>query len=161
MDRFDFLVNTLEKIQIAAGILALVSIAVIVPLQVFCRYVLNAPLPWPEDVATGLLVWLAFLGAAVLYKRKGLVTVEFFLQYFPQRLSYAISLTIDIMISLLSFLIIIYGYRLNTLQMMSYSVGTGIPRGYFYSLPLLVNIIAIFIYALHVILKRVFSMAAS
>lgn len=161
MGKFDLLVNVVEKIQVAAGILALASIACIVPVQVFCRYVLNAPLPWPEDVATGLLVWLGFLGAAVLYKRKGLVTVEFFLKYFPQKLSYVFSLAIDIMIAFLSFLVIIYGYRLNTLQMMSYSVGTGIPRGYFYSLPLLVNIIAIFIYSLYVILKRVLSMADS
>jgi TRAP-type C4-dicarboxylate transport system permease small subunit len=161
MKKFDLLVNLTERIQVIAGILALAAIAFIIPLQVFCRYVLNAPLGWVEDVATGLLLWLAYLGAAVLYKRKGLVTVEFFLRFFPQKLSTAISLIIDVMIGFLSCLIIIYAYQLTTLQMMSYSVGTGIPRGYFYSVPLLVNIISIFIYSLHAITKAIGSMAGA
>jgi TRAP-type C4-dicarboxylate transport system permease small subunit len=35
-------------------------------LQVFCRYALDAPLRWPEEVSRLLLVWLTYLGALVL-----------------------------------------------------------------------------------------------
>lgn len=34
-------------------------------LQVFCRYVIDSALYWPEEVARASLVWLTFTGAAV------------------------------------------------------------------------------------------------
>lgn len=38
-------------------------------LGVFCRYVLNAPLVWSEELARNLNIWSVFLGASVaLYK---------------------------------------------------------------------------------------------
>jgi len=42
---------------------SLAAMAVVCALQVVCRYVLNAPLRWPEEVARLLLVWLTYLGA--------------------------------------------------------------------------------------------------
>jgi len=157
MKQFDALVDWIEKIQMVLGVAALTAIACIIPVQVFYRYVLSNPLLWPEDIAKGLLVWLGFLGAAVLHKRSGLVTVEFFSNYFTEKISYAVTLILDILIALLTLLIIIYGYRLNSLQMMSDMVLTEIPRGYFFSLPLLVNFIALFIYSLHRISGEVIS----
>ena len=46
------------------------SMAVIVAVQVFFRYVLNHSLFWSEELARYLLVWLTFLGASVAYRRK-------------------------------------------------------------------------------------------
>lgn len=46
----------------AAG-LGLAALTAVCALQVLCRYALNAPLPWPEEVARLLLVWLTYLGA--------------------------------------------------------------------------------------------------
>lgn len=159
MKQFNALVDWIEKIQIALGVTALTMIACIIPVQVFYRYVLNDPLLWPEDIAKGLLVWLGFMGAAVLHKRSGLVTVEFFTHYFNEKISVTVTLIIDILIALLALLIIIYGYRLNFLQMMSNMVLTEIPRGYFFSLPLLVNFITLFIYSLHKICGKVIAIA--
>ncbi len=45
------------------------SMAVLVAVQVFCRYVLNASLFWSEELARYMLVWLSFLGATVAYYR--------------------------------------------------------------------------------------------
>ncbi len=44
-----------------------ISMAVIVAVQVFCRYVLNHSLFWSEELARLILVWLTFLGATVAY----------------------------------------------------------------------------------------------
>ncbi|MCG8615778.1 MAG: TRAP transporter small permease [Desulfobacterales bacterium] len=43
------------------------TMAVIVAVQVFCRYVLNHSLFWSEELARLILVWLTFLGATVAY----------------------------------------------------------------------------------------------
>ena len=45
------------------------SMAVLVAVQVFFRYVLNHSLFWSEELARYLLVWLTFLGASVAYYR--------------------------------------------------------------------------------------------
>ena len=45
------------------------SMAVLVAVQVFCRYVLNASLFWSEELARYMLVWLSFIGATVAYYR--------------------------------------------------------------------------------------------
>lgn len=46
------------------------SMAVLVAVQVFCRYVLNHSLFWSEELARYMLVWLSFLGATVAYYRQ-------------------------------------------------------------------------------------------
>lgn len=46
------------------------SMAAIVLLQVFFRYVLNHSLFWSEELARYILVWLTFLGASCAYYRK-------------------------------------------------------------------------------------------
>jgi TRAP-type C4-dicarboxylate transport system permease small subunit len=43
---------------------------------VFCRYVLNAPLRWPEELSRLFLVWLTYLGALVLPELRLHVAVD-------------------------------------------------------------------------------------
>ncbi len=47
-----------------------ITMAFIVALQVFCRYILNHSLFWSEELARYLLIWLSFLGATAAYYRK-------------------------------------------------------------------------------------------
>jgi TRAP-type C4-dicarboxylate transport system permease small subunit len=47
-----------------------ITMAVIVALEVFCRYILNHSLFWAEELARYILVWLTFLGATAAYWRK-------------------------------------------------------------------------------------------
>lgn len=42
--------------------LLLVAMTLVVFLQVFFRYVVNAPLSWPEETARIMIVWLSFVG---------------------------------------------------------------------------------------------------
>ena len=42
------------------------SIVTLTIVQVFCRFVLDSPLIWSEELVRLFLVWLTFLGAAVL-----------------------------------------------------------------------------------------------
>ncbi|MBI3455993.1 MAG: TRAP transporter small permease [Candidatus Rokubacteria bacterium] len=48
---------------LAWGLLA--AIVTLVALQVVARYVLRISLPWPEELARFLLIWLTFTGAVV------------------------------------------------------------------------------------------------
>ncbi len=57
--------RTVEYLLFGLGL----SMALVVAVQVFCRYVVNASLFWSEELARYMLVWLSFFGATVAYYR--------------------------------------------------------------------------------------------
>jgi len=48
---------------VALGLMVLVILA-----QIFFRYVLNNALPWPEEAARGLMIWMMALVAPSLHR---------------------------------------------------------------------------------------------
>src|SRR5256885_13796834 len=52
------------------------SLAAIVFLQFFTRYILNDSLAWTEEIARYGLMWLAFIGGAVVTRKKTHIAVE-------------------------------------------------------------------------------------
>ncbi|MGI6558310.1 MAG: TRAP transporter small permease [Limnochordia bacterium] len=58
-----------DKIMGWLLVVLMASMAVVVFLQVFYRYVLNNPLPWPEEVARMTVVWLSFIGAYMAMRK--------------------------------------------------------------------------------------------
>jgi TRAP-type C4-dicarboxylate transport system permease small subunit len=57
-----------------AIIVALTALATL--LQVFRRYVLNAPLSWPEEFAVLMFGWMILLGAALVQRRDGHISID-------------------------------------------------------------------------------------
>jgi TRAP-type C4-dicarboxylate transport system permease small subunit len=66
----------------AAG-LCLLGQVVLGTTQVFCRYVLNAPLRWPEELSRMLLVWLTYCGALVVPSQRIHVAVDALYVWLP------------------------------------------------------------------------------
>ena len=62
------------------GALVLVMIA-----QVFFRYVLNSSLTWSEEVAVFLMIWVVFLGSAILVRRWEHVQIPTLVESMPDR----------------------------------------------------------------------------
>lgn len=56
--------------------ISVVAFIVLAFLQIFTRYVLNAPLPWTEEVATFFLIWLTHVGAWTLLRQDSHVRLE-------------------------------------------------------------------------------------
>lgn len=52
------------------------ALAFIVFLQFFTRYILNDSLSWTEEIARYGLMWLAFIGGAVVTRKKAHIAVE-------------------------------------------------------------------------------------
>ena len=52
------------------------ALATIVFLQFFTRYILNDSLSWTEEIARYGLMWLAFIGGAVVTRKKAHIAVE-------------------------------------------------------------------------------------
>src|SRR3984885_812151 len=66
---------------IAAALLA--ADLLVVSYSVLCRYVLNAPLEWADDVARGLMVAMSFFGAAAALAHSENVGIVFFVERIP------------------------------------------------------------------------------
>ena len=66
------------------------TIVVLTLVQVFARYVFNSPLLWSEELARLLLVWVVFLGAAVVCWDGRHLNVDTFFVRAPPRLRFVL-----------------------------------------------------------------------
>jgi len=75
----------LDKAVETMAVGLLVSAAVIAAVQVFCRYVLNSSLAWPEEVSQWAFSWAVFIGMALLTGRNSHITINFFSGFIPAK----------------------------------------------------------------------------
>jgi TRAP-type C4-dicarboxylate transport system permease small subunit len=78
MDIIDVIVK--KMLIILAGLMA---IAVI--FQVICRYVMKLPLPWTEEVARYLMLWMAFSSVSCVIKKWDNIYVDVFINMLRQK----------------------------------------------------------------------------
>ncbi|HIW40747.1 MAG TPA: TRAP transporter small permease [Candidatus Mediterraneibacter vanvlietii] len=72
----------LEEVLLAA---ALTAMAVIMGVQVFCRYVLGASLSWSEELTRYIFIWAGFLSISYCTKKCISIKIEQFVALFPKR----------------------------------------------------------------------------
>jgi TRAP-type transport system small permease protein len=69
--------NWLWRLEATAVVVLFPSVVGVSFLQVLCRYVLNYPLPWTEELAVGLFIWVAFIGSTMAVAARGHFAIEF------------------------------------------------------------------------------------
>ncbi|MDP3258567.1 MAG: TRAP transporter large permease subunit [Bosea sp. (in: a-proteobacteria)] len=78
-------------------------------LQVFCRYVLDAALPWPEEVSIWLFTWAVFLGMALAVGRHAHIAIDLVSRYLPAPLQRLHAGFVAAMIAATSIMMIVHG----------------------------------------------------
>lgn len=73
------------KAEMAFCMLCMIAIVVSTSLSVIFRYLLESPLIWANDAGTLALVWVTFVGAAVLLKEGGHVAITGLVNRLPRR----------------------------------------------------------------------------
>ena len=95
------------------GVILLVgAITVIVALGVFFRFVLNNSLPWTEEVAKFVMVWLAFIGAPVVLKEGGHIAIDFIPSRLPRWLGHALLMVIQVIVMVVLAVLVYQGWAL-------------------------------------------------
>ncbi len=113
-------------------LIAMLGLALIVALQVVSR-LLKISLPWTEELARFLLVWLTFLGCALAIYRKSHLSVNFLVEMMPEKLKRACNFfTRAVMLAFFTTLLV-YGVRLSALSMGNLSTSLGWPMGAVYA----------------------------
>ncbi|MCW0232761.1 MAG: TRAP transporter small permease [Ferrovibrio sp.] len=72
------------------------SLAAVVFLQFFTRYVLNDSMAWTEEIARYLLIWVTFVGGAIAIRRGTHIGVEVMLHFLPPGPVRVFRLVIDV-----------------------------------------------------------------
>lgn len=67
----------------AVGIFCMALMVVFILVQVFWRYVLSNPLPWPEEAARFLMLWLMVVAPTAL-RRGGFVAIDMIPRILPR-----------------------------------------------------------------------------
>ena len=88
---------------------AIAIMVAVILLQVFCRYVLNNALPWPDEAARFMMLWLTGLMAPVAFRQGGMVAITSILETLPRPVFAAMSLAL----LLVSLLVLVVAFQLG------------------------------------------------
>ena len=67
--------------------IAILLMVIVIIIQVFFRYVLNNALPWPDEVARFLMLWMTGFIAPSAYRWGGFVSIDMLERFLPKILS--------------------------------------------------------------------------
>ncbi len=93
----------------AIAVVAIGLMVVVILIQVIFRYVLNNALPWPDEAARFLMLWMTGLIAASAYRRGGFVAIDMLEMALPRKVGAVLSLVLLVM----SLIVLIVGVRLG------------------------------------------------
>lgn len=78
-------INTyLLRIGRFIGWVAIGLMVVVILLQVFCRYILGSALPWPDEAARFLMLWMTGLMAPSAFRWGGFVSIDMLKDMLPR-----------------------------------------------------------------------------
>ncbi len=118
--------------EVATGLLLGVMIGSI-GLSVFCRYVLQTPLSWTEEVVLLCMVWVCFLGASMATKHKEHIVIDIVLSLVPRRLAKTMEiLSLSVVTAVLA-LLLWQGILLVEVTQDVATTALGIPTMYMYA----------------------------
>jgi TRAP-type C4-dicarboxylate transport system permease small subunit len=96
--------NVLKGAEIVLGMVLLFALLVLITLNIFFRYFLNAPISWSNELNSFLLIWVGFLSTAYTVSESNHISVASLKGLFPK--AYQISL--DIVFNLMLIAMLVY-----------------------------------------------------
>lgn len=87
------LIATARGVEVTVDLLsraAVVAMTGLVLVQVVLRYVFNVPLVWVEEMTVFLMIWMAFMGAAIGVRRGAHIAMTLVVDRLPLRLAKAL-----------------------------------------------------------------------
>ena len=105
----EYLNSFLLKIGRNLAWIAIFLMVIVILLQVFFRYVLNNALPWPDELARFLMLWMTGFIAPSAYRWGGFVSIEMLPQLLPKFLENILIISLLV----LSLIILLIGFQLG------------------------------------------------
>jgi TRAP-type C4-dicarboxylate transport system permease small subunit len=106
------LVRAVERVADALLIFLFLLIFTLVLVQIVCRYVLNSPLVWSEELARFAFMWLGMLAWSLGSRRRSHIAVTFFADLLPAGARLALAVAVQASIVLFCALLVWHGVTL-------------------------------------------------
>lgn len=111
---------------------ALVLMTLIITVQVFGRYVLNASPVWAEQAALLILIWCVFIAAAAGMREGFHIRIAAVVDRLPHRLGKLTNLVSNVVVAFFGVAMIVFGVELASATWHHVIPTLGIPRGIAY-----------------------------
>ena len=125
--------------KITDNILAILLglIVVIMFTQVLFRYAFNNSLSWTEEIAKFIFVWITFIGAALCFREKMHLGVDFLIRKLPRKFSKYQLVVNTLLIVLFNGLMVLIGFSwvINVSGTLSPAVGLPLNIVFYAALP--------------------------
>lgn len=132
-----------EQIFLVMAVLCVAVMIIVNSLQIFFRYVLNSAFVWVYPLTMLLFIWMTFLGAYVVYRRKKDIMVLFIVNLMPASMRKVLFIVTNIATMIL--ILIILGEAPTILkQQASVMQVIPLPR-YTQAIPLFLGMLGIFL----------------
>lgn len=112
----------------------------VISAQVFCRYVLNNPLVWAEEIARLFFVWVTFVAVIVAVKRKTNISIDIFLGKLPVRTRHVWERLIAALCAVFAIFMVVGGFQIVRVGWFQPSAALRFPMS-FYTLPIPISAI--------------------
>lgn len=123
--------GALDKGCSAFCIAALAAMVLITGLQIVCRLFLTA-LAWSEELCRYLLIWSTFIGAGIVYKAGGHISVTLLHGFLPPLAGKSLKVLIHVICGAFCAVAIVYGFQYMGMQGGQLSAALRIPMKYMY-----------------------------
>ena len=120
-----------NKVFDTCGIIAFIGMVLVVLMQIICRFLLKANVPWTEEMSRVVFIYLCYLGTAIAYREKDFIVIDFLIN----KINAPVRKYLDIFISLFTFsffiillmgsimmLVMVWPTRLSTVENLSTGV---------------------------------------
>ena len=128
--------NVLNRGCSGVLIAALAAMVLLTGAQIVCRLFFTA-LAWSEELSRYLLIWSTFLGAGIVYKHGGHISVTLLHGFLPPMAGKAVKIFIHVVCGAFCVIAIYYGFRYMGMQGNQLSAALRLPMRYMYmSIPI-------------------------
>ncbi len=127
-----------ESLEETLMVLLLIAMALIMGVQVFCRYCLSYSLTWSEELTRYLFVWAGFISISYCVKKKVSIKITQFEQMLPEKTADYIDIVRNALLLLFCLYMIPFSVRYlgQCINNGSTSSSMGIPMYFIQSAPL-------------------------
>ena len=128
--------SKIQSVLLSVAAFAVFVISVVMVLvtlaQVIFRYVIEAPLPWSEELARYCFVWIVFLGGAIGLSRGIHLGVDLFVNRLPDRLKPGLEALSNALIACFAGAVVYASYPVINMNMMQRSPALGVQMSWIY-----------------------------
>ncbi|MHC1761172.1 MAG: TRAP transporter small permease [Negativicutes bacterium] len=124
--------DVLEKLCIIILTITLIGMIILIFAQVVARYLFNMPFSWTEELARHLMIWAAFVGSALAYRRNAHLGVDLLIDVMSANWRRIVLIAVHTGIAAFALFLCVMGSQVVARTMVQSSSALSIPMGLIY-----------------------------